>query len=201
MGLIEFKQQTLSILGTIHTNGTSWSASLLTQWHWLVITLIVPTPTTQVCLCMSVRVAPQLACRLIMVHAYLSLQHSAPAAPPPPQRASFDLLSTRLHSCLGADPPPTGVTHALLNLVPLSQPPSPPTDPLLSHCPSFPLAPTALRLTHSFSLPMGPDIGRYGWVLNFRQGIVMSQSHVLELELDFSCGSRAGPGPRWLVSR
>ncbi|KAH9967664.1 hypothetical protein BGW80DRAFT_1340762 [Lactifluus volemus] len=100
--------------------------------------------------------------------AYLSLQRSAPMAPPH-QRASFDLPSAHLHSCLGADPPPTGVTRASLNLVPLSQPTPPPTDPLLSHRPSFPLAPTAL------------GTGKYGWVLNFGQGVVMSQSRMLEI--------------------
>lgn len=112
--------------------------------------------------------------------AYLSLRRSA-SATVPSQPASFDIPSPHLHSCLSADPPPIGVTRASLSLVPLPQPPPPPADPLLSRPPSFPLAPTALGFTHNFPLPTGPDSGKYGWVLNFGQGVVMSQSRMLEI--------------------
>jgi hypothetical protein len=117
--------------------------------------------------------------------AYLSLQRSAPVTTPA-QSPTFDIPSTHLYNCLGADSPPKGVTRARLTLVPLSTlPHAPPsTDPLLSGRPSFPLAPNAISFSYDFPLPSGPDAGKYGWVLAFGViggGIVMSQSRMLEI--------------------
>lgn len=112
--------------------------------------------------------------------AYLSLQRSAPAAVTL-QLPSFDIPSAHLYDHLSVDLPPLGVTRATLTLVPLPQTPSTPADPMLSSHSSFPLAPAALEFTHDFPLPTGPDAGKYGWVLTFGQGIVMSQSRMLEI--------------------
>lgn len=118
--------------------------------------------------------------------AYLSLQRSAPAATPA-QAPTFDIPSTHLYNCLGADCPPKGVTRARLTIVPLSTlPHAPPSssDPLLSGRPSFPLAPNAMSFSYDFPLPSGLDAGKYGWVLAFGGsggGIVMSQSRMLEI--------------------
>ncbi len=54
-------------------------------------------------------------------------------------------------------------------------------DPLLSGRPAFPLAPSAISFSYDFPLPAGPDAGKYGWVLSFGAGIVMSQSRMLEV--------------------
>jgi hypothetical protein len=98
------------------------------------------------------------------------------------QLPSIDIPSSHLYNCLNTDPSPPGVTRAALTLVPLEQTPSPPADPLLSSRPSFPLAPAALGLTHNFPLPTtGTDAGKYGWVLSFGRGIIMSQSRMLEI--------------------
>ncbi|KAH9013577.1 hypothetical protein EDB85DRAFT_2158086 [Lactarius pseudohatsudake] len=86
--------------------------------------------------------------------------------------------------CLSEDHPPIGVTRATLTLVPLSAlPHTPPcsADPLLSGRPSFPLAPNAIGFSYDFPLPAGPDAGKYGWVLGFGAGIVISQSRMLEI--------------------
>ena len=102
----------------------------------------------------------------------------------PTQPPTFDITSTHLYNCLSGDYPPIGVTRATLTLVPLSAlphtPPSP-TDPLLSGRPSFPLALNAIGFSYDFPLPAGPDAGKYGWVLAFGAGIVMSQSRMLEI--------------------
>lgn len=115
--------------------------------------------------------------------AYLSLQRSA-LATTPTQPPTFDISSTHLYNCLSEDHPPTGVTRATLTLVPLSAlPHAPPSsaDPLLSGRPSFPLAPNAIGFSYDFPLPAGPDAGKYGWVLAFGAGIVMSQSRMLDI--------------------
>ncbi len=112
--------------------------------------------------------------------AYLSLQRSAPVTVAP-QLPSFDISSSHLYNCLNSDLSLPGVTRAALTLVPLPQTSSTPADPLLSSQPLFPLAPSALGFTHNFSLPMGPDAGKYGWVLTFGKGIVMSQSRMLKI--------------------
>ncbi|KAH9166246.1 hypothetical protein EDB89DRAFT_1857632 [Lactarius sanguifluus] len=117
--------------------------------------------------------------------AYLSLQRSAPAATSPQtQPPTSDIPSTHLYNCLSADHPPIGVTRATLTLVPLSAlPHTPPSsaDPLLSGRPSFPLAPNAIGFSYDFPLPTGSDAGKYGWVLGFGAGIVISQSRMLEI--------------------
>ncbi|KAH9069874.1 hypothetical protein EDB83DRAFT_2518222 [Lactarius deliciosus] len=114
--------------------------------------------------------------------AYLSLQRSAPATTSPQtQPPTSDIPFTHLYNCLSGDHPPIGVTH-----------------PLLSGRPSFPLAPNAIGFSYDFPLPAGPDAGKYGWVLGFGAGIVISQSRMLEIaravqpqELSYS-----GTGPR-----
>jgi hypothetical protein len=115
--------------------------------------------------------------------AYLSLRRSVPATTPT-QPPTFDIPSTHLYNCLSGDYPPNGVTRATLTLVPLSAlphaPPSP-ADPLLSSRPSFPLAPNAIGFSYDFPPPAGPDAGKYGWVLAFGAGIVLSQSRMLEI--------------------
>ncbi|KAH9166258.1 hypothetical protein EDB89DRAFT_2076031 [Lactarius sanguifluus] len=102
-------------------------------------------------------------------------QHSPPTS---------DIPSTHLYNCLSADHPPMGVTRATLTLVPLSAlphtPPSSP-DPFPSGRPSFPLAPNAIGFSYDFPLPTGPDAGKYGWVLGFGAGIVISRSRMLEI--------------------
>jgi hypothetical protein len=110
----------------------------------------------------------------------LSLQRSAPVTASP-QLPSIDILSSHLYDCLDTDLPLPGVTRAALTLVPLPQTSSTPADPLLSSQPSFPLAPSALGFTHNFPLPTGPDVGKYGWVLTFGKGVVMSQSRMLKI--------------------
>jgi len=65
--------------------------------------------------------------------------------------------------------------------MPLPQTSPNPADLLLSSHPSFPLAPAAQGFTHNFSLPTGPEVEKYGWVLTFGQGIIMSQSRMLEI--------------------
>ncbi|KAH9166269.1 hypothetical protein EDB89DRAFT_2233010 [Lactarius sanguifluus] len=117
--------------------------------------------------------------------AYLSLQRSAPATTSPQtQPPTSDISSTHLYNCLSGDHPQIGVTRATLTLVPLSAlPHTPPSsaDPLLSGRPSFPLAPNAIGFSYDFPLPTGPDAGKYGWVLGFGAGIVISQSRMLEI--------------------
>ncbi|KAH9055442.1 hypothetical protein EDB87DRAFT_1640875 [Lactarius vividus] len=116
--------------------------------------------------------------------AYLSLQRSAPATTSSQtQPTTCDIPSTHLYNCLSEDHPPIGVTRATLTLVPLSALPPPPSsaDPLLSGRPSFPLAPNAIGFSYDFPLPTGPDAGKYGWVLGFGAGIVVSQSRMLEI--------------------
>lgn len=112
--------------------------------------------------------------------AYLSLQRSAPVTTAL-QLPSFDISSSHLYNCLNSDLSVPGVTRAALALVPLPQTSSTPADPLLSSQPSFPLVPTALGFTHNFPLPTGPDAGKYGWVLTFGKGVVMSQSRMLKI--------------------
>jgi len=112
--------------------------------------------------------------------AYLSLQRSAPVTASP-QLPSIDISSSHLYNCLDTDLPLPGVTRAALTLVPLPQTSPTPADPLLSSQPSFPLAPTALGFAHNFPLPTGPDVGKYGWVLTFGKGVVMSQSRMLKI--------------------
>jgi hypothetical protein len=112
--------------------------------------------------------------------AYLSLQRSAPMTAAL-QLPSFDISSSHLYNCLNSDLSLLGVTRAALTLVPLSQTSSTPADPMLSSQSSFPLVPTALGFTHNFPLPTGPDAGKYGWVLTFGKGIVMSQSRMLKV--------------------
>jgi hypothetical protein len=97
------------------------------------------------------------------------------------QIPSFDISSSHLYNCLSSDISLPGVTRAALTLVPLPQTSSTPADPLLSSQPSFPLVPTALGFTHNFPLPTGPDSRKYGWVLTFGEGIVMSQSRMLKI--------------------
>ena len=111
--------------------------------------------------------------------AYLSLQRSAPVSAAP-QLPSFDISSSHLYNCLNTDLSLPGVTRAALTLVPLPETSPTPADPLLSSQPSFPLAPSALGFTHNFPLPTGAD-GKYGWVLTFGKGVVMSQSHMLKI--------------------
>ncbi|KAI9437579.1 hypothetical protein H4582DRAFT_2111791 [Lactarius indigo] len=110
--------------------------------------------------------------------AYLSLQRSAPATTSAQtQPLTTDIPSTHLYNCLSGDHPPIGVTRATLTLVPLSAlPHTPPSsaDPLLSGRPSFPLVPNAIGFSYDFPLPAGPDAGKYGWVLAFGAGIVIS---------------------------
>ncbi|KAH9018014.1 hypothetical protein EDB85DRAFT_1874116 [Lactarius pseudohatsudake] len=117
--------------------------------------------------------------------AYLSLQRSAPATTSPQaQPPTSDIPFTHLYNCLSEDHPPIGVTRATLTLVPLSAlPHTPPSsaDPLLSGRPSFPLAPNAIGFSYDFPLPAGPDAGKYGWVLGFGAGMVISQSRMLEI--------------------
>ena len=112
--------------------------------------------------------------------AYLSLQRSAPVSAAL-QLPSFDISSSHLYNCLNSDLSLPGVTRAALTLVPLPQTSSTPADPLLSSQPSFPFVPTALGFTHNFPLPTGPDAGKYGWVLTFGKGVVMSQSRMLKI--------------------
>ena len=112
--------------------------------------------------------------------AYLSLQRSSPVTAAL-QLPSFDISSSHLYNCLNSDLSLPGVTRAALTLVPLPETSSTPADPLLSSQPSFPLVPTALGFTHNFPLPTGPDSGKYGWVLTFGKGIVMSQSRMLKI--------------------
>jgi hypothetical protein len=112
--------------------------------------------------------------------AYLSLQRNAPVSAAL-QLPSFDISSSHLYNCLSSDLSLPGVTRAALTLVPLPKTSSTPADPLLSSQSSFPLVPTALGFTHNFPLPTGPDAGKYGWVLTFGKGIVMSQSRMLKI--------------------
>jgi hypothetical protein len=111
--------------------------------------------------------------------AYLSLQRSAPVTAAL-QLPSFDISSSHLYNSLNSDLSLPGVTRAALTLVPLPQTSSTPAE-LLSSQPSFPLVPTALGFAHNFPLPTGPDAGKYGWVLTFGKGIVMSQSRMLKI--------------------
>ena len=97
------------------------------------------------------------------------------------QLPSSDISSSHFYNCLNSNLSLPGVTRAALTLVPLPQTASTPADPLLSSQPSFPLAPTALGFTHNFPLPTGPDAGKYGWVLTFGKGIVMSQPRMLKI--------------------
>ena len=112
--------------------------------------------------------------------AYLSLQRSAPVSAAL-QLPSFDISSSHLYNYLNSDLSLPGVTRAALTLVPLPQTSSTPADPLLSSQPSFPFVPTALGFTHNFPLPTGLDAGKYGWVLTFGKGVVMSQSRMLKI--------------------
>jgi hypothetical protein len=112
--------------------------------------------------------------------AYLSLQRSAPANAAQ-QLLSIDIPLVHLYNCLSTDTPPPGVTRAALTLEQLQQTPPTPADPLLASHPSFPLASTAIGFTHDFPLPTGTDAGKYGWVLSFGKGIIMSQSRMLEI--------------------
>jgi hypothetical protein len=112
--------------------------------------------------------------------AYLSLQRSI-STNAAQQLPSIDIPSAHLYSSLNTDTPLLGVTRAALTLVPLQQTPSGPADPLLSSHPSFPLSSTAIGFTHDFPLPMGTDARKYGWVLAFGKGIIMSQSRMLEI--------------------
>jgi hypothetical protein len=52
---------------------------------------------------------------------------------------------------------------------------------MLSSQPSFPLVPTGTGFSHNFPLPTGSDVGKYGWVLTFGKGVVMSQSRMLKI--------------------
>jgi hypothetical protein len=122
-------------------------------------------------LCFLVHLSPR---------AYLSLQRSA-SANTTEQLLSIDIPLAHLYNCLGTDTPPPGVTRAALTLEPLQQTPSTSADPLLSSHPSFPLASSAIGFTHDFPLPTGTDAGKYGWVLTFGKGIIMSQSRMLEI--------------------
>lgn len=112
--------------------------------------------------------------------AYLSLSRSAPVTGAL-QLPSIDIPPAHLYTCLNADLPPPGVTRATLTLVPFPQASTTPADPLLSSRPSFPLTPSALGFTHNFPLSTGPEVGKYGWVLTFGQGIVMSQPRMLDI--------------------
>ncbi|KAI0267083.1 hypothetical protein BC834DRAFT_969116 [Gloeopeniophorella convolvens] len=114
---------------------------------------------------------------------YLSLKRCAPTTPPL-QFPSFDIPPLHLHTCLSVHPPPIGVTRAVLNCVQLTapaEPPPPSPGSMLSARPSFPLAPQATSFEHQFPLPSGIHAGKYGWVLAFARGVVMSQSRMLEI--------------------
>ncbi|KAH9069870.1 hypothetical protein EDB83DRAFT_2518218 [Lactarius deliciosus] len=104
--------------------------------------------------------------------AYLSLQRSAPATTSPQTRPpTSDFPSTHLYNCLSGDHPPIGRFHIL--------------RPPLIHCYLVALrfrSPlNAIGFSYDFPLPTGPDAGKYGWVLGFGAGIVISQSSMLEI--------------------
>ncbi|KAH9983615.1 hypothetical protein BJV74DRAFT_612947 [Russula compacta] len=164
--LLKFTQEEAALLAQVRGQPSVPLDVLLLRGHALGLPYL-HSPT----LCFLVYLSPR---------AYLSLQRSAPATVTL-QLPSFDIPSAHLYDHLSVDIPPPGVTRATLTLVPLPQTPSTLADPMLSSRSSFPLAPAALEFTHDFPLPTGPDAGKYGWVLTFGQGIVMSQSRMLEI--------------------
>ncbi|KAH9002498.1 hypothetical protein EDB83DRAFT_2237698 [Lactarius deliciosus] len=168
--LAKFTQAEAAFLAQVTRSSSIPLDVLLLRGHALSLPYL-HSPT----LCFLVYLSPR---------AYLSLQRSVPATTSPQtQPPTSDIPTTHLYNCLSGDHPPIGVTCATLTLVPLSAlPHTPPsTDPLLSGRPSFPLAPNAIGFSYDFPLPAGPDAGKYGWVLGFGAGIVISQSRMLEI--------------------
>ncbi|KAH8995276.1 hypothetical protein EDB86DRAFT_1189311 [Lactarius hatsudake] len=169
--LAKFTQAEAAFLAQVTRSSSVPLDVLLLRGHALSLPYL-HSPT----LCFLVYLSPR---------AYLSLQRSAPATTSPQtQPPTSDIPSTHLYNCLSGDNPPIGVTRATLTLVPLSAlPHTPPSSagPLLSSRPSFPLAPNAIGFSYDFPLPAGPDAGKYGWVLGFGAGIVISQSRMLEI--------------------
>ncbi|KAH9069834.1 hypothetical protein EDB83DRAFT_2518178 [Lactarius deliciosus] len=169
--LAKFTQAEAAFLAQVTRSSSVPLDVLLLRGHALSLPYL-HSPT----LCFLVYLSPR---------AYLSLQRSAPATTSPQtQPPTSDIPFTHLYNCLSGDHPPIGVTRASLTLVPLSAlPHTPPSsaDPLLSGRPSFPLAPNAIGFSYDFPLPTGPDAGKYGCVLDFGAGIVISQSRMLEI--------------------